>query len=210
MTNLEYIVAKHELDLNGELPIEIPNVGRNTLADIFRALNFKVGAEIGVEAGLYSEVICKAVPNVQLFCIDSWLQYEGYRTYVPQSRVDQFYQDAVKRLQPYNVVFMKNYSADACKQFKDDSLDFVFLDGNHTYDYVLEDITIWTKKVKKGGIVSGHDYIKRAPPSTHDVIGAVNFYTKEHNIKPWFLLGRKEKRQGEIRDQSRSWFFVKS
>ena len=209
MTTLEYIVAKYELDLDQGLPIEIPDTGRDTLARIYRELGFKVGAEIGVEAGLYSEVLCRENPTAHLYCIDSWLQYAGYRTYVPQERVDGFFLETLKRLRPYNSTVIKSYSADAVKLFDDNSLDFVFLDGNHSYDYVLEDINLWSKKVKHGGIISGHDYIKRAPPSTHDVIGAVNFYTKTNNINPWFLLGRKEKRKGEIRDQSRTWFFVK-
>lgn len=50
---------------------------------------------------------------------------------------------------------------DVVKQFKDESLDFVYIDGNHSFQHVVNDLCEWEKKVKVGGIVAGHDYIKR-------------------------------------------------
>jgi predicted O-methyltransferase YrrM len=47
---------------------------------------------------------------------------------------------------------------DAVKDFADGSLDFVYIDGHHGFKYVAEDIWEWHKKVRKGGIVAGHDY----------------------------------------------------
>lgn len=52
----------------------------------------------------------------------------------------------------------KMTSVDAAKLFDDKSLDFVFIDANHKYDYVSADIAAWFPKVKSGGIISGHDY----------------------------------------------------
>ena len=46
----------------------------------------------------------------------------------------------------------------AAQEFKDGSLDFVFIDANHDYEYVKEDILAWLPKIKKGGIIAGHDY----------------------------------------------------
>jgi predicted O-methyltransferase YrrM len=66
---------------------------------------------------------------------------------------------------------------EAVKDFKDESLDFVFIDGNHQYSYVLEDITEWSKKVRSGGIVSGHDYFEFLD---NGVIRAVNEYVKQY------------------------------
>jgi hypothetical protein len=46
----------------------------------------------------------------------------------------------------------------AVTKFADNSLDFVYLDGNHTYDFVKQDLNAWYNKVKVGGILAGHDY----------------------------------------------------
>jgi predicted O-methyltransferase YrrM len=43
-------------------------------------------------------------------------------------------------------------------QFEDESLDVVFIDLTHTYESVKQDIELWLPKVKKGGILAGHDY----------------------------------------------------
>lgn len=206
---LEYFVNKYNLDLNQHLPIEIPNTGRDNLPIWYKNLGFKVGAEIGVAAGVYSEVLCKLNPGVKLYLIDTWKTYPGYRAYIKQDALDSFFAEAKKRLTNYDVTFIKSFSADAIKQFKDNSLDFVFIDGNHSYNYVLQDIELWIKKIRPGGIISGHDYLRKPVPTTHDVIGAVRDYTQKNNINPWFLLGRQAKNTGEIRDKCRSWFWIK-
>jgi len=52
---------------------------------------------------------------------------------------------------------IKNTSNNVFETFEDDSLDFVFIDGDHSYQGVLDDLTNWYGKVKDGGVVSGHD-----------------------------------------------------
>jgi predicted O-methyltransferase YrrM len=49
-------------------------------------------------------------------------------------------------------------SGDAAQFFNDNSLDMVFIDGDHTYKGVKQDIDTWLPKMKKGGIICGHDY----------------------------------------------------
>lgn len=49
-------------------------------------------------------------------------------------------------------------SKEASTLFDDESLDFVFLDAEHLYDNVMEDLNLWYPKVRKGGIIAGHDY----------------------------------------------------
>lgn len=206
---LEYILQKYNIEVTDNLPIEIPDTTRETLAELFKELGYKKGVELGVEAGLYSEVLCQKNPEATLFCIDAWTAYKGYREYVTQEKIDSFYEEAKKRLEPYNALLWKQYSMDAVEQFEDGELDFIFIDGNHSFEHVAQDIGFWARKVRKGGIVSGHDYVARKGPSNHKVIEAVQGYTKAYKINPWFVLGRRERREGERRDKSRSWFFVK-
>ena len=50
------------------------------------------------------------------------------------------------------------YSTEAISNVQDNSLDLVFIDANHDYLFVKQDIELWKKKVKQGGIIAGHDY----------------------------------------------------
>lgn len=212
---LKYILEKFQLPETSEhLPIEIPNMTRNTFANVLNELGFKVGLEIGVETGIYSEVLCRAIPDLELWCVDAWLAYEGYREAITQEHVDGLYAKALERLAPYDATLIKGLSLDVVKTFEDESLDFVYIDGNHTYEHTFADVTEWTKKVKKGGIVFGHDYIRKVekeghPSQRNRVVQALKDYTKQNNINPWFVIGRKNKEPGELRDKSRSWMFVK-
>ena len=80
------------------------------------------------------------------------------------------------------------FSADAAKMVPDGSLDFVYIDGNHGYDAVLDDLMAWTPKVKEGGFIAGHDYrINPAKPFI-EVVPAVNHWTDQNGIKTWFVL----------------------
>ena len=93
---------------------------------------------------------------------------------------------------------------DAVKKFKDESLDFVYIDGAHDYKNVYKDLKAWSKKVKKGGIVAGDDYVDPSEPDypkkIYDVKAAVNDWVKKKKIKPLFLLAK---------NNDRSWFYVK-
>lgn len=212
---LQFFAKRYNLNLNQSVqPIEIPNTGRDTLAQLFAVLGFNVGAEVGVERGLYSEVLCKANPTLKLFAIDAWTAYGEYRDHVTQEKLDSIYDEAKKRLQPYHCRLVKGFSTNVVRDFSDNSLDFVYIDGNHEFKHVVEDIAVWSKKVRPGGIVAGHDYIKRK--TTHKkqeylmhVIPAVHGYIDAYQIKPLFVLGSKEKKEGQLRDSPRSWFFVK-
>lgn len=209
---LDYIIEKYNLNLDvRRMPIEIPNVGRNSLAELFAELDFGVGAEIGVEEGLYTEVLCKANPQAKIYGVDPWKAYQGYRDRVSQSALDGFYEGTRMRLVPYgNYELIKKFSMEAVRDFNDESLDWVYIDGNHTLPFIINDIIEWSKKVRKGGIVSGHDYRKSTRMITQNhVVYAVNCYTQSYRIRPWFLLGRKAKNPGEVRDNARSWMWIK-
>lgn len=210
METLAYILKKYNLDANQVSPIEIPNTGRDILASLFHELGYKVGAEIGTEAGRYAETLCRSNPGVKLYCVDPYETYSGYRDYLNNAYLAGKYDLAKERLAPYDVTFVREYSADAVRHFPDDSLDFVYIDGNHEYLYVTQDIFYWERKVRPGGIIAGHDYYRSiVKKSKCHVIAAVNGYTFAYRIHPWFILGSKAKAPGMIRDNSRSWFWVK-
>jgi hypothetical protein len=156
-------------------------VSKYDLLNHFAKLGFKVGAEIGVSQGYFAEKMFQAIPGLKLYCVDAWKSYPGVRRWMPnQQRADTYFEIAKKRLAPYNAVIVHKMSMDAVRDFEDNSLDFVFIDANHGFDYAMEDIINWSRKVRVGGIVSGDDYyhFKKA-----GVVEAVDIYTKMHGIK---------------------------
>jgi predicted O-methyltransferase YrrM len=95
----------------------------------------------------------------------------------------------MKPLEGYYRTLFGGDSFDRAKDFKDESIDFVFIDANHTYEYVKRDIEAYLPKMKKGSIMAGHDYNMSHP----GVIQAVNeafieevnrdFYTPEQKLQ---------------------------
>ena len=160
--------------------------GRSLLPGLFYELGYTKGAEIGVRFGNFSIKLCEANPDLHLYCIDPWHAYNNKYT---QRRQDRIYDQAVKNLRPYNVEIIKRKSIDALELFKDESLDFVFIDGDHHYDFVAPDIIYWSKKVRKNGIVACHDYYAFGWAG---VMQAVNSYTFCHDIRPWYVTKEYE------------------
>jgi len=156
---------------------------QQTRTDLTR--RFKgIGAEIGVEQGAFSEIICQVPGVTQLYSIDAWKAYRGYRDHTRQSKLDRLYAIATQRLAPYNCVIIRKFSLDAARDFVDGSLDFVYIDANHDYQHVSEDLAAWTQKIKPGGIVGGHDYIRRkGQKQFYAVIPAVNNFVKANKIQ---------------------------
>ena len=200
---------QNKYQITGEGIIEIPRVLRSDLAQWFHDLGFKVGVEVGVAAGEYSEILCQTNPQATIYGIDPWIAYDGYGDYKKESTFNRMYNDAMTRMRGFpNWKPIQAFSMDAVKQFEDESLDFVYIDANHAEPYVSQDINAWAKKVRKGGIVSGHDYI-RLKSVRCDVIDALEKYTKENNINPLYILGTKPRIPENLRDESRSWLFFK-
>src|SRR3990167_9297083 len=150
-------------------------MNRIDLAKSFKEYGFKVGAEVGVDRGEYSEVLCRENPGLKLYCIDFWdLKQGGLGNHRGRD-----YIKCKELLAPYTATLIKKYSLDAVNDFEDKSLDFVYIDAGHDFDDVMQDIIRWTKKVRKGGIVSGHDYV---PSHRKRIAVAVNAYIKAHAL----------------------------
>ena len=206
MSTLDFVQRKFNITLQPDsghrqnyqrMPLEI-SLNREGLAKLFNELGFKKIAEIGVEQGEYSEVLAKANPDAQLFLIDAWKAYKGYRDHVSQSKLDGFLEAVKARMKPYGANIIRAYSVDAAKEFENESLDAAYIDANHCFEQVVADLAAWVPKVREGGIVSGHDYFTSSGP--YHVPYAVEGYTKAYSISPWFIC------RG---DHTASWFWVK-
>jgi hypothetical protein len=190
--------------------VEIPDCTRDDLPQLFVDLGFKVGAEIGVERGLFSEKLLKA--GLELYCIDPWIHCSSWSYHRSVETMAAIEQEALGRLSRYPKAHaIKAISMEAVQQFKDGSLDFVYIDGNHEFRYVAEDLQEWVPKVRKGGIVAGHDYFtpKTRSKSICAVAPILHAYVGWYDIEQWFVLGTKKQRLGEQREAHRSWMFVR-
>lgn len=153
---------------------------RSVLAELFGDLNFDLGAEIGVRRGNFSRQLCEANPDLHLYCIDIWGVYDNKYT---QEKQDEIFNYASKRLAEYNCTLIRKASLDALEDIEDASLDFVYIDANHKFDHAMMDIILWSKKVRKNGIVSVHDVYG----GEVGVQKAVESYVHCHHIDPWYV-----------------------
>lgn len=208
MDTLSFILRKYNIRLqpdtehrlNGQqMPVDL-NINRAQLAELFAELGYKSGAEIGVEQGEYSEVLAKANPEAKLYLVDAWARYSNYRDHVSQDKLNGFYETTKARVAGFNCELIRKYSMEAVRDFKEGTIDFCFIDANHSFDFVIQDIIEWSKRVRPGGLVAGHDYFVGTQGQGHQVPIAVKAYTEAHKIYPWFVA------RG---DHSPSWFFVK-
>ena len=209
---LDYLVKKYNLDLSQPSPIEIPGVGRLDIIRWIKELDFKVGAEIGVDRANFSKLIVDQNDQVKLYGVDPYLKYIEYREYIDQADMDRVYGLAKEKMaasvKDGQFEFIRKPSMEALKDFKDESLDFVYIDGNHEGDFPYQDISGWAKKVKKGGLVAGHDFV-RIKVLNFTIKDALKRYAKENNLT-YFVLGYHARQKGVVRDRTRSWCFVKT
>ncbi len=174
---------------------------RIDLARYFNERKFKVGAEVGVADGRYSQILCNEISGLKLYCVDIWKPYESnWRNMAYQ---DNAYRQAKEKLREHNVEIMCKPSLDASTSILSNSLDFVFIDGDHSFNYVMLDILLWSPKVRKGGIVAGHDYCHF---TNSGVVEAVNKYCEINRIE-LNLIGRNGNNFKD--DRQPTWWFVK-
>jgi len=199
-------------------PYYISDCTRDDLPEFFKEMNFKVGAEIGVSFGMNLELYCKA--GLKMYGIDQWQDYEDekYRpiSYLMRRKIvtktfDDVYKLAIERLSPYpNCTLIKKMSIDALADIPNNSLDFVYIDGNHKYGYVAMDLMKWSEKVRKGGIISGHDYYYfKKSRSNRGVKHAVDGFLKTYDVDNFYVLGSKYPKEEEKNEQILSFMCFK-
>ncbi len=132
------------------------------------------GVEIGVYKGIHAKYILRKMNIKKLYLVDIYKKKEI------EKRIGKF----------CNFVFIENSSLKASKDIPNE-LDFVYIDSNHNYDGVLLDIETYLPKVRKGGIIGGHDFGN----PLEEVTRAIAEYVTKNNIKMFF--------------KDRDWWFIK-
>ena len=162
-----------------------------------------VGVEIGVYKGFNAERILKRMDIEKLYLVDPYLLYpkysDGISLYNSDEDIGKIERKAIRRLKRYKdkYIFIRKMSADAIKDIPN-NLDFVYVDGNHSYKYALQDIELYYKKLKLGGIIGGDDFDQEHLPEVKNaVMDFVDKYKLQLNVRlsDWWVTkgqGRKK------------------
>jgi hypothetical protein len=121
--------------------------------------------EIGTFKGDFAEYFLRESFNSYLFCIDPYKRFdEGiYKDNInshSQEQYDALYEQTKQRLDavaPRRFQIKRLLSVDAATTFPDGSVNFLYIDGNHDYKHVMEDLVAWLPKLAKGAILVGDD-----------------------------------------------------
>lgn len=120
-----------------------------------------VGCEVGVSYGFNLVYFLDNLPNIKkVYAVDPYMPYDdGPGGYVTQEVIDRVKQCMLVNTEPHKqkVNFINKMSKDAVSDIPDNSLDYIFIDGDHSYEAVASDMELYYSKVKSGGIFAGHD-----------------------------------------------------
>lgn len=116
----------------------------------------------------------------KFYCIDTWEGGDTIENH-PVVIAGNAYKTFLKNIDPIKeyITDIKSLSAEASNNFKDNSVDFCYVDALHTYDGVMLDLEAWWPKIRPGCFFGGDDYTKGWP----GVVQAVNDFFKVKNIK---------------------------
>jgi predicted O-methyltransferase YrrM len=122
--------------------------------------NSGVFIECGAWLGKSSSYLCdKNSKNLQIYIVDTWAgaanELNSTQALVKQTDI---YNIFLNNMGKRNFIAIKEDGVKASKTFADKSCDVVFIDMEHTYNAVKNDINAWLPKVKTGGYIAGHDY----------------------------------------------------
>lgn len=156
----------------------------DTRLDLFRAMPAgTVGAEIGVLRGELTEQLLK-LPIARLYLVDAWKSYPEYNDGINSQDQEENLRQTLSRIAPHGdrAVIVRGMSSEVARQDTTiPALDWVYIDCNHAYEFVLEDLRLWSNRLKPGGIIMGHDYFDTgiAESLNFGVIRAVTQFCQE-------------------------------
>lgn len=149
------------------------------ICGLIKRFNAKSFVEVGCCGAQLSEIVLIEFPDTKVVSVDLTFgpnsNRAGVLTLAPIPRLKKEYGDRFEAIELPSV--------EAAKRFVDRSLDIVYIDAGHLYEQVLADIKAWKPKVKKGGILCGHDYghgqnpgVKRAVDKLLPIIHVADYY----------------------------------
>lgn len=135
---------------------ELPNYLKN---NYFKTSSINI-LEIGVFEGLYASKIYEVFLDSYIYLLDTWnTSNTDFYYSVRNGLVEKAYSIAKSRfIDKKNVTFLIEDSKTAHKKYEDNFFDWIYVDGDHSYDGVMSDLINFYPKLKINGIFSGHDW----------------------------------------------------
>ena len=142
-----------------------------------------VAAEIGVAYGSNALSMFMELQIKQFYAIDPYVDYTDNGSTIRHEKIHAEdsqlnYAKNILKKHSRKIIWVRGFSADVVDRIPND-IDFVYIDGNHSYDFVKKDIELYYPKIKEGGIIGGHDFDGYCP----EVARAVLDFQKENNLK---------------------------
>lgn len=140
--------------------------------------------EIGVFRGEFSQVILESISPKELHLIDLFdgMMCSGDKdgNNIIWINLNEEYINLNNKFSPKkNIRLHKGKSVDILQNFHDGYFDMIYVDGDHSYDGVFTDLEIARFKVKKDGLICGHDYTQKKFP---EVFNAVNDFCEKYGL----------------------------
>jgi tetratricopeptide (TPR) repeat protein len=166
--------------------------GQN-LPNLISRFSNPVGIEIGLSAGHTTKHLFDNISGLKLYGIDPYPDYIDWNgDDLDVDRQKSAYDEFLENTDDFkdSLTHYKLFSDEAAKEIEDNSCDFVFIDGLHTYSQVLKDCSNFYAKIKDGGLFAGHDYnaipdVNRAVNDFASAVGATIMQT-ENDVWYWF------------------------
>lgn len=152
-----------------EKPKIVMNPKYQKILEIMQSMSpNSIGVEVGVWNADLSCCILDNKPEVsKLYLVDPWKKYpsEEYIDSInncSQTHFDMVYENVKNRIKPYKerAEVLRGTSTEFLDKFENNSLNFVYIDANHMYEFVTSDINNWYPKLKPGGLLIGNDFIE--------------------------------------------------
>jgi len=128
---------------------------------LLNSSNAKLGLELGVFKGEFSKVLLDNWGG-KLYMIDPWRPLgDDYDDSCDATQLHSLYANTAINIKGHETrgFMLRGLGEELIDLFDDESLDFIYIDANHAYDYVKNDMEMWYPKLKKSGIFAGHDYL---------------------------------------------------
>ena len=167
---------------------QVVKTGKIGILPFLKKIKAKTICEIGVDKGRFIKNMALCEPDL-IVGIDPW-NHEKIAFYdSPLDKLKIRYKKILQWAgeQQFKVKIIRDYSINAVKLFPDKFFDFIYIDADHSYEAIKQDLKIWWPKTKKPGIIAGHDYKKGAVSKRtkirYGIYEAINEFVHKKKIK---------------------------
>ena len=146
----------------------------------------KIMVEIGSYQGESTAIFSTYLPNAKIYAVDPWQNHydakDGSSEDYDMKDVEYNFDIITKNR---NIIKKKMTSEEFSFMIDDESVDLVYIDGNHQYDFVKNDILKWIPKIKQNGYISGHDYhmFEDVRNAVDEILGVPDIIVEDNWLK---------------------------